>query len=349
MIGYYLVLVVVEVIVKGFEGIDVVKVWLLFCWWVMDDDYCGLLYYCKFGYIFSDKDWEVVSKMLEYMYDDWVVVCIVDVVGVCDDVKVLCECLCNYVYVFDVKFGFVCLCGENGQWFELFDLCVVGYSVCWCDFIEFNVWQVIFFNQYDLYYYIGMFGGDVVFECKFDVLFIIDFIQVGDILLDVVGFVGQYVYGNEFSYYVVYFYVYVGVYYKIQVCVCMLLQKMYVDQLDGLVGNEDCGQMSVWYVFGVFGLYVVDLVSMNYVFGSLLLDCVEFVFGGDCRLVIEIIGNSIDMLYIQLVMWNGQLWIWSWISYVELVKGGIFVFMMGCMFNFVFGCDVKDWLLLMLV
>ncbi|MGN6739998.1 GH92 family glycosyl hydrolase [Dyella sp.] len=342
MIGYHSASVVAEAITKGFDGIDVAKAWPLFRKRAMDDDYRGLPYYRKLGYIPSDKDWEAVSKTLEYTYDDWAVAHIADAAGAHDDAKALRERSRNYAHVFDAKLGFVRPRGENGQWLEPFDPRAVGHSSRWRDFTESNAWQATFLNQHDLHHYIGMFGGDAAFERKLDALFTTDSTQVGDTPPDVAGLVGQYAHGNEPSHHVAYLYAYTGAHHKTQARVRMLLQTMYADQPDGLAGNEDCGQMSAWYVLGALGLYAVDPVSTNYVFGSPLLDRAELALGGNRTLVIETIGNSTDTPYIQSVTWNGQPWTRSWISHVELAKGGTLAFTMGRTPNPAFGRDAKD-------
>ena len=342
MIGYHSASVVAEAITKGFDGIDVAKAWPLFRKRAMDDDYRGLPYYRKLGYIPSDKDWEAVSKTLEYTYDDWAVAHIADAAGAHDDAKALRERSRNYAHVFDAKLGFVRPRGENGQWLEPFDPRAVGHSSRWRDFTESNAWQATFLNQHDLHHYIGMFGGDAAFERKLDALFTTDSTQVGDTPPDVAGLVGQYAHGNEPSHHVAYLYAYTGAHHKTQARVRMLLQTMYADQPDGLAGNEDCGQMSAWYVLGALGLYAVDPVSTNYVFGSPLLDRAELALGGNRTLVIETIGNSTDTPYIQSVTWNGQPWTRSWISHVELAKGGTLAFTMGRTPNPTFGRDAKD-------
>ncbi len=342
MIGYHSASVVAEAIAKGFDDIDVAKAWPLFRKRAMDDDYRGLPYYRKLGYIPSDKDWEAVSKTLEYTYDDWAVAHIADAAGAHDDAKALRERSRNYAHVFDAKLGFVRPRGENGQWLEPFDPRAVGHSSRWRDFTESNAWQATFLNQHDLHHYIGMFGGDAAFERKLDALFTTDSTQVGDTPPDVAGLVGQYAHGNEPSHHVAYLYAYTGAHHKTQARVRMLLQTMYADRPDGLAGNEDCGQMSAWHVLGALGLYAVDPVSTNYVFGSPLLDRAELALAGNRRLVIETIGNSTDTPYIQSVTWNGQPWTRSWISHAELAKGGTLAFTMGRKPNPAFGRDAKD-------
>jgi predicted alpha-1,2-mannosidase len=154
--------------------------------------------------------------------------------------------------------------------------------------------------------------------------------------------VGQYAHGNEPSHHVAYLYAYSGSHYKTQARVRMLLESMYEDQPDGLAGNEDCGQMSAWYVLSALGLYSVDPVSTNYVFGSPLLDRAEIDLGGQRKLVVQASGNGPGKPYIQSVSWNGKPWTRSWISHADLAAGGTLAFEMGSTPNKQFGAALAD-------
>ena len=135
---------------------------------------------------------------------------------------------------------------------------------------------------------------------------------------------------------------YTGAHHKTQARVRMLLESMYEAQPDGLAGNEDCGQISAWYVLSALGLYAVDPVSANYVFGSPLVDRAEIELAGRRRLMVLAPGNGPDSPYIQSVSWNGQPWSRSWISHAELAAGGTLVFEMGGTPNTQFGTALAD-------
>jgi predicted alpha-1,2-mannosidase len=342
MIGYHSAVVVAEAQAKGFTGIDYAKAWPLFRKHAMDADFRGLASYRKLGYIPSDKEDEAVSKTLEYAYDDWAMAHMADAAGAHDDAETLRQRSQNYRNVFDRKLTFVRPRAETGQWLEPFDPRSMGHSDKWRDFTESNSWQATFLNQHDLYNYMKMFGSEQAFEHKLDELFTMSSEIPAGAPPDIAGMVGQYAHGNEPSHHVAYLYAYTGSHYKTQARVRMLLESMYEDQPDGLAGNEDCGQMSAWYVLSALGLYSVDPVSTNYVFGSPLLDRAEIDLGGQRKLVVEASGNGPGKPYIQSVRWNGKPWTRSWISYADLAAGGTLAFEMGSTPNKQFGAATAD-------
>lgn len=338
MIGYHSASVIAEAQAKGFDGIDIGKAWPMYRKRAMDDDYRGLPYYRTLGYIPSDKEGEAVSKTLEYCYDDWAVATIADAAGARGDATALRKRSRNYRHVFDHQVGFMRPRDHDGAWLEQpFDPNAIGHSDKWRDFTESNAWQATFLNQHDLYGYMQLFGGEAGFERKLDGLFSAPQSLPGNAPPDIAGLVGQYAHGNEPSHHIAYLYAYAGAHHKTQARVRMLLDTMYRADPDGLAGNEDCGQMSAWYVMGALGLYAVDPVSTHYVFGSPLLDRAEIAIRGGHTLVVETRNNGKDTPYIQSVQRNGQPWTKSWISHAELMKGGTLSFTMGRTPNTTFG------------
>jgi predicted alpha-1,2-mannosidase len=342
MIGYHSAVVVAEAHAKGFTGIDYAKAWPLFRKRAMDDDYRGLPYYRKLGYIPSDKEGEAVSKTLEYAYDDWAVAQLADAAGAHADATRLRHRSRSYQHVFDRKRGFVRPRANDGHWLEPFDPRGMGHAAKWRDFTESNAWQATFLNQHDLYEYMKLFGGERAFERKLDELFNTSSALPADAPPDIAGMIGQYAHGNEPSHHVAYLYAYTGAHHKTQARVRMLLETMYEAQPDGLAGNEDCGQISAWYVLSALGLYAVDPVSANYVFGSPLIDRAEIELADRRKLMVLAPGNGPDNPYIQSVSWNGQPWSRSWISHAELAAGGTLVFQMGSAPNTAFGAAPAD-------
>ncbi|HET7333230.1 GH92 family glycosyl hydrolase [Dyella sp.] len=342
MIGYHSAVVLAEAHAKGFTGIDYARAWPIYRKRAMDDDYRGLTYYRKLGYIPSDKEPEATSKTLEYAYDDWAVSHLADAAGEGDLAEALRHRSRNYRNVFDTKLSFIRPRGENGQWLEPFDPRGMGHSQQWRDFTESNAWQATFLNQHDLYAYMGLFGSPEAFERKLDELFTTSPKLPPDAPPDIAGMVGQYAHGNEPSHHVAFLYAYTGAHYKTQARVRMLLETMYPPEPDGLAGNEDCGQMSAWYVMSALGLYAVDPVSTNYVFGSPVLDHAEIALPGNRKLVIRTFDNGPKRPYIKSVTWNGAPWTKSWISHAELVAGGVLEFHMADAPNMQFGAKLED-------
>ncbi|HEV7775222.1 MAG TPA: GH92 family glycosyl hydrolase [Luteibacter sp.] len=342
MIGYHSAVVLAEAQAKGFTGIDYAKAWPVFRKRAMEDDYLGLAWYRKLGYIPSDKEREAVSKTLEYAYDDWAVAHLADAAGAHDDAAMLRKRSRNYRNVFDKDMSFVRPRDEKGAWLQPFNPRAMGHSSQWRDFTESNAWQATFLNQHDVYAYMQLFGGEQAFEKKLDALFSTDSSLPADAPPDIAGMIGQYAFGNEPAHHMPYLYAYSGAHHKTQARVRMILETMYLPEPDGLPGNEDCGQMSAWYVMSAMGLYAVDPVSTNYVFGSPLLDRVELMLAGDKRLVIETEGNGPGKPYIQSASWNGKPWTRSWISHAELATGGTLSFRMGAAPNPAFGSAMAD-------
>ena len=342
MIGYHSIAVIAEAHAKGFTGIDYEKAWPVFRKRGFEDDWRGLSWYRKLGYIPSDKEGEAVSKTLEYAYDDWALAHLADAVGAHNDAKTLRERSRNFQNVFDRKLTFVRPRGSDGKWLEPFNPRAMGHSDEWRDFTESNAWEATFLNQHDLYEYMKLFGGERAFERKLDELFSTSSALPADAPPDIAGMVGQYAQGNEPSHHVAYLYAYSGSHWKTQARVRMLLETMYRAAPDGLAGNEDCGQMSAWYVFGALGLYAVDPVSAVYVFGSPLVDRAEVMLSGDRKLIVEARNNGAGKPYIQSVTWNGKPWTRSWISHAELTRGGTLAFAMGDKPNKNFGTARND-------
>jgi predicted alpha-1,2-mannosidase len=218
----------------------------------------------------------------------------------------------------------------------------MGHGTEWRDFTESNAWQATFLNQHDLYHYMEMFGGTTAFERKLDELFTTSSELPADAPPDIAGLVGQYAHGNEPSHHIAYLYAYTGSHHKTQSRVRGLLKTMHRAQPDGLAGNEDCGQMSAWYLMSALGLYAVDPVSGNYVFSSPLFDRAELQIAPGRTLTIETRNNSPDHPYIQAVRWNGAPYRKVWISHAELIRGGKLVFELGAKPNPTYGSAPAD-------
>ena len=199
----------------------------------------------------------------------------------------------------------------------------------WRDYTESNSWETTFGVQHDVKGYIELFGGRDAFVEKLDRLFNQSSQLPADAPPDIAGLVGMYAHGNEPCHHMAYLYLYAGQPHKTQERVRMLLDTMYDNKPDGLAGNEDCGQMSAWFVMSAMGLYAVDPVSGNYVFGTPLFDRSVINISSGRELVIEAKRKSADEKYIKAITVNGEPYDKLWIPHATIAKGATIVFTMS--------------------
>jgi len=339
MTGYHSSSVIAEASAKGMQGIDFGKAYPALRKRAMVDDYRGLGYYRKLGYIPCDQEEESVSKNMEYAYNDWAVAQIAQAVGEKEDAKLLTERSRNYRNLFDATSGFMRPRLENGRWSEPFDPTEMGHSTKWKDYTESDPWQTTFTVQHDPAGLIKLMGGRQAFIDKLDGLFTASSQLPADAPPDIAGMVGQYAHGNEPCHHMAYLYSYAGAAHKTQARVRSLLEVEYDDQPDGLAGNEDCGQMSAWYVISSLGFYAVDPVSGNYVFGTPLFDRAEVELGGGRKLVVEAKRNAPTDLYIRSITFNGKPYSKLWFRHADIAQGATIVFTMSSARDEQFGAD----------
>jgi predicted alpha-1,2-mannosidase len=335
MIGWHSVSVLAEAHAKGIEA-DYAAAWPNIRRRAFDRDFkdsdgsLGRGYYYDLNYIPADKIWESVSRTQEYAYDDWAMAHLAQAAGATEDAAALRQRSRNYRNVIDPRIGFARPRFSDGTWWEKYDPIQLGHDVPkWRDYTEANGWQATFLNQHDVYGLIEHFGGDAVFEGKLDALFNGPSTLPANAPPDIAGLVGQYAHGNEPDQHVAYLYAYCGAPWKTQAMVRRLLTEMYKADPDGVIGNDDCGQMSAWFVLSALGFYSVDPVSAIYVFGSPLFDVAEVDVGNGRTLTVRANGNGPDRPYIQSVRWRGKPWTKNWIAHSELIQGGDLVFEMG--------------------
>jgi predicted alpha-1,2-mannosidase len=329
MVGYHSAPVVAEALVKGFQGIDAKAAYAPFRKRDFVDDYRGLAAYRKYGYVPCDVQEESASKTMDYAYDDHAVAAMAKAAGAEDDYKVLMQRAKSYRNLYDTESGFIRPRYTDGHWAGPFNPKSISVSKKWRDYTEANAWQTTFCVQHDPNGLIEMLGGKTAFVKKLDELFNQSSELGPDMPPDVSGMVGQYAHGNEPSHHIAYLYNYAGVPHKTQSRVRSLLETMYDNQPDGMAGNEDCGQMSAWFVISALGLYAVDPVSARYDFGTPLFDRVEMKVGRGSKLVIEAKRESPKSIYVRSVEWNGAVQKGLTVGHAELTGGGNLVFHLG--------------------
>ena len=250
MIGYHSVSVMADAMVKGIEGFDYEKALEAAKHSAMLD-HLGLQSYKKQGFISIDDEHENVSKTLEYAYDDWCIAQMAQVLNKKDDFDYFMKRSQSWKNVFDWNSGFM-RPKKNGGWDNPFDPKQINNN-----FTEGNSWQYSFFVPQDIPGMIEAYGGNDKFEAKLDEMFNSESKTTGREQADVTGLIGQYAHGNEPSHHMTYLYNYIDKPEKTAEKVKFILNNFYKNAPDGLIGNEDCGQMSAWYVLSTMGIYDV--------------------------------------------------------------------------------------------
>ena len=250
MIGYHSVSVMADAMAKGITGFDYEK-----CFEAAKHsamlDHLGLDAYKKQGFISMDDEHESVSKTLEYAYDDWCIAQMAEILNKKEDYNYFMKRSQSWKNVFDWNTGFM-RPKKNGGWNKPFDPKEINNN-----FTEGNSWQYSFFVPQDIPGMIESYGGTEKFEAKLDEMFNSESKTTGREQVDVTGLIGQYAHGNEPSHHMAYLYNYVGKPEKTKEKVHFILDNFYKNAPDGLIGNEDCGQMSAWYVLSSMGIYDV--------------------------------------------------------------------------------------------
>jgi predicted alpha-1,2-mannosidase len=250
MIGYHSVSVIADAMAKGITGFDYEKAFEASKASAMRD-VLGLDVYKKNGFISMDDEHESVSKTLEYAYDDWCIAQMAQLLNKKEEYAYFMQRSQNWKNLFDWETGFM-RPKKNGGWDKPFDPREVNNN-----FTEGNSWQYSFFVPQDIEGLIQAHGGKDSFEAKLDALFNAESKTTGREQVDVTGLIGQYAHGNEPSHHMAYLYNYVGKPEKTKEKVHFILNNFYKNTPDGLIGNEDCGQMSAWYLLSSIGLYQV--------------------------------------------------------------------------------------------
>lgn len=250
MIGYHSVSVMADAMAKGIKGFDYEKAFYAAKHSAMIN-HLGLEAYKQRGFISIDDEHESVSKTLEYAYDDWCIAQMAKILNKTDEYDYFMHRSQNWKNVFDKQTGHM-RPKKNGGWDKPFDPREVNNN-----YTEGNSWHYTFFVPQDIEGLIDAYGGYDKFEAKLDEMFNAPSQTTGREQVDVTGLIGQYAHGNEPSHHMAYLYNYIGKPDKTKEKIHFILNNFYTNTPDGLIGNEDCGQMSAWYVLSSLGLYDV--------------------------------------------------------------------------------------------
>lgn len=327
MIGNHAIPVITDAYFKGIRDFDAEVAYAAMRTSVMRDTF-GMKEYRQFGYVPLDLENYSVSRTLEYAYNDWCMAKMAEKLGKDDDYEMFSKRAKSYMNIFDSNTGFMRAKHANGTWDTPFDPFFSEHNQH--PYTEGNAWQYIWFVPHDVQGLISVMGGKEAFTAKLDSLFMVSEMVKGEgASIDISGMIGQYAHGNEPSHHIAYLYNYAGEAWKTQERVSQILRTLYSDKTDGLCGNEDCGQMSAWYVFSSLGFYPVNPAEGIYVIGSPLVEKAKINVGNNT--FFEIIAENVsdENKYIQSAELNGKSLNRSYITHDEIMSGGTLKFVMG--------------------
>jgi predicted alpha-1,2-mannosidase len=336
MIGYHAVPVIADAWVNGIRDFDGIKA-LNAMRRSAEMDQFGLEWYKQKGYIPADKESESVSKTLEYAYDDWCISKMAESIGNDSVKKIFSKRSEYYKNLYDPSTKFF-RGRQNGGFISPFDPTQVNFMLT-----EANSWQYNFFVPHDIQTHIRLMGGDSIYENMLDQLFTAPSDLSGRQQADITGLIGQYAHGNEPSHHMAYLYNYVQKPAKTQKLVKRIMDEMYSDQPDGLSGNEDCGQMSAWYVMSAMGFYPVTPASGIYVIGVPRFEEVKIKLENGKSFVVKAKNLTSENYYIKSATLNGKPSNKSFITADEIQQGGELIFEMGSIPSETFGVGMANY------
>lgn len=270
---------------------------------------------------------ETVAKALEYCAADDGVAKVAKLLGKKDDYEYFFNRSRSYKKYYDPETRFLRAVGTDGKFRLPFNPFFAEHRTN--DYTEGNAWQYTFLVPHDVKGLIKLFGSDKAFMSKLDSLFFVEGWAGDNASPDMSGMTGQYAHGNEPSHHVIYMYNYAGRPDKAAPLLRKMLNEMYLDQPDGLSGNEDVGQMSAWYILSSVGLYQVDPVGGRFVIGSPLFDKATVNVGGGKTFTVVAKNNSDKNIYVQSARLNGKTLKNSYVDFNDIRHGGTLELVMG--------------------
>ena len=330
MIGYHAVPVIVDAYMKGIGNFDAEKA-LEACIATSNiDEYRGIGSYKKNGYIpynvtdkYNSENWSL-SRTLEYAFDDFCIAEMAQKMGKTDIANEYYKRSQNYRNVFNPATGFMQPIDDKGVFQPNFNPDEYTAHVC-----ESNAWHYFWSVQHDIKGLVSLTGGQEKFAAKLDSMF--TYIPTGNEELPIfsTGMIGQYAHGNEPSHHVIYLYNKVRQPWKAQKYAAQVMHELYFNAPAGLCGNEDCGQMSAWYVFSAMGFYPVNPVSGEYEIGTPLFPEMRLNLSNGKTFTVLAPNVSRENIYIQSVTVNGQPYDKSYITHQQIMDGATVEFVMG--------------------
>lgn len=330
MIGYHAVPVIVDAYLKGIGDFDPKKALAACVATANIDEYRGIGLYKKYGYVpydvtdhYNSENWSL-SKTLEYAYDDYCIARMAEKLGEKQIADEFYKRSRNYKNVYNSQTTFMQPRNNKGAFIENFSPDDYTSHIC-----ESNGWQYFWSVQQDVDGLIGLVGGKERFTQKLDSMFTYNPSADEDLPIFSTGMIGQYAHGNEPSHHVIYLFNAIGQPWKTQKYAAEVMHELYKNTPAGLCGNEDCGQMSAWYVFSAMGFYPVDPISGKYEIGTPMYPEMKMHLANGKTFTILAPDVSKENIYIQSVKLDGKPYDKSYITHEQIMNGSIFEFEMG--------------------
>ena len=330
MIGYHAVPVIVDAYLKGIGDFDPKKALAACVATANIDEYRGIGLYKKYGYVpydvtdhYNSENWSL-SKTLEYAYDDYCIARMAEKLGERQIADEFDKRSLNYKNVYNSQTTFMQPRNNKGSFIENFSPDDYTPHIC-----ESNGWQYFWSVQQDVDGLISLVGGKERFAQKLDSMFTYNPSADEDLPIFSTGMIGQYAHGNEPSHHVIYLFNTIGQPWKTQKYAAEVMHELYKNTPAGLCGNEDCGQMSAWYVFSAMGFYPVDPISGKYEIGTPMYPEMKMHLANGKTFTILAPAVSKENIYIQSVKLDGKPYDKSYITHEQIMNGSIFEFEMG--------------------
>jgi predicted alpha-1,2-mannosidase len=337
MVGISSFQIIAEAYMKGCKGFDAERAYHALKTTAMSD-LRGLGYVKDLKPIPSDvKANRPVAMGLEIAVGDACIALMAKKLGKTEDYGYFRKRAENYKLYYDELTGFFRGKSTSGEWNPVFDP-IKSKRPYAMDYAEGNAWQYLWLVPQDVYGLTALLGGEDAFLDRLDTFFSLDFDPSDpDVLVDLTGNIGQYAHGNEPGHHNIYLYAYAGQQWKTASRARRIMHDFYTDQPDGIIGNEDCGQMSAWYVLSALGFYPVLTASGEYVIGSPAVNKATINLENGKRFTVEAIDNSPENIYIQSIVLNGKDYPYTYITHQDIVNGGTMKIQMGKRPNYTFG------------
>ncbi len=327
MIGYHAVSVIADAYRKNIRDFDAEHAFQAMKASATYGPYDGLGHYMHYGFVPIDKETEGASKTLEYAYDDWAIAQMAKAMGNEEDHRYFMARSASYRNIWDSSTGFMRAKRSDNTFREPFDPFYAEYGG---DYTEGNAWQYTWYVPHDQQGLIRMMGGPEAFAGRLDSLFMFEAgkEKYGHVE-DIAGLIGQYAHGNEPSQHIAYLYVYAGMPWKTQKRIHQIMQNLFDNTPYGICGNEDCGQMSAWYIFSSLGFYPVCPGSNQYVIGTPAVQKASIFLENGNVFTIRAVNRSEKNIYIQSMTLNGKPYTRYYVDHSTLTEGGELEFIMG--------------------